>query len=441
MASPVMCPIQYCSGPGYCSQKLEQEYQQFNLPLNLSREFCSMNFASHISILAESIEAIDEVCQQVIEDLAGTAPNLAFVFVTHPHRAEFESLAEIIQSKLGCQVLLGCAAESVAGNELEIEVEPAISLWAGHLQGATFEPFHIQFRRTADGIVCDGLPDVEEGSESSTRAIFLLGDPYTSQIELVFDHFAEVLPGVPILGGMASGARRPGENRLFFNGECLDEGSVGVIVRGGPKIKSIVSQGCRQIGHPFIVTKADANQILELGGKPAIVRLSETWREINGEDQRLVRQGLHVGIVMNEYKEKFQNGDFLIANMLGVDQESGMLVIGNTVRVGQTIQFHVRDAKSADEELHQMLKRETSQNKPAAALLFSCNGRGTRLFEEQHHDATAIQTDCGPLPLAGFFAQGELGPVGNKNYIHGFTASVVLFEEQQAASSRSTESP
>ena len=387
-----------------------------------------MSFASSLSTSSDTITAIDSVCRKVRARLNGDTPNLAFLFLTHAHASGFDQAAARVQESLGCRLLLGCAAESIAGDGEEIEGQPGVSLWAAHLPGAVLEPFQLQFRSTADGLVCDGFPEFSPEATTDIRAMLLLGEPYSCAVDFIIEQLQDMAPGVPLLGGMASGGHGRGQNRLFYQGECVDHGAVGVIVRGGPRIKSIVSQGCRQIGHTYVITKAERNVILELGGKPALERLQETWQEISGDDQRLVQQGLHVGIVMNEYKDSFHSGDFLVGNVLGADQATGSIAVGNLVRTGQTIQFHVRDARSADEELRQMLVRETQGQQVAAALLFSCNGRGTQLFSEPHHDAGTIQSVCGPIPLAGFFAQGELGPVGTRNYIHGFTASVVLFE-------------
>jgi small ligand-binding sensory domain FIST len=239
------------------------------------------------------------------------------------------------------------------------------------------------------------------------------------------------LPGVPLIGGMAGGGAGPEENRLLLNDRGLVSGGVGAILRGGPKVHSIVSQGCRPIGSTFVVTKVENNVILELGGKPALSRLEQTYAGLSEEDRHLIRKGLHVGIAMSEFKQTFSRGDFLISNVLGADRESGAVAIGNFVRMGQTVQFHIRDADTADEDLRQLLAAQSPlmAGRRKGALLFSCNGRGTQLFPKPDHDTGVIQELCGPLPLAGVFAQGELGPVGNRNYIHGFTASIALFED------------
>jgi small ligand-binding sensory domain FIST len=204
-----------------------------------------------------------------------------------------------------------------------------------------------------------------------------------------------------------------------------------VLLQGDLKYRSVVSQGCRPIGKPLVVTKSRDNYILELGGKTPLIHLQNLWNELGDRDQNLVQQGMHLGVVINEYRDTFQRGDFLVRNVLGIDRNTGALGVTDRIRVGQTVQFHVRDAATADEDLRLLLESDAKAHAgpPRGALLFSCNGRGTRLFPQPNHDAGVIQELLGPVPLAGFFAQGELGPVGGQNFIHGFTASVLLFEE------------
>jgi small ligand-binding sensory domain FIST len=250
-------------------------------------------------------------------------------------------------------------------------------------------------------------------------------------VDLFLSQVNEVSPGVRVLGGMASGIRARGECRLLHDGGAVNQGAAGVLLHGPVGLRSIVSQGCRPIGRPLVITRAEDNIIYELGGRPSFERLKELWEGLNPEEQNLFRQGLHIGRVINEYQADFQRGDFLVRNVLGIEQSSGALGINDRVRVGQTVQFHVRDADTADEDLHALLQLDlhAHDRRPTAGLVFSCNGRGTRLFREPHHDARALRAEAGPIPLAGFFAQGELGPVGGQNFIHGFTASIALFEE------------
>jgi len=206
----------------------------------------------------------------------------------------------------------------------------------------------------------------------------------------------------------------------------FEQGAAVVLLQGGVQVKTVVSQGCRPIGQHFVITKAERNVIQQLGGVPAYRRLDELFQTLPTRDQKMVQHGLHVGRVVSEYQDKFEQGDFLIRNVVGVDPEEQTITISDYVRPGQTVQFHIRDADTADAELRQLLSRV--ENPTAAALLFTCNGRGTRLFSEPHHDALAIKNAAGDIPLAGLFAAGELGPIGGKNFMHGFTASIALFQ-------------
>jgi small ligand-binding sensory domain FIST len=209
----------------------------------------------------------------------------------------------------------------------------------------------------------------------------------------------------------------------------VDVGAVGVLLRGPAGVRGVVSQGCRPIGEPLVVTRSQDNVILELGGQSPLARVKAMYDALPVRDQDLFQRGPHVGLAMSEYRDKFGHGDFLIRNLYGIDRASGAMRITDRVRAGQTVQFHIRDADSADEDLRRLLRRESENGtaRPQAALMFTCNGRGTRLFGQPHHDAAALAAELGPVPAAGLFAAGEFGPVGGRNFVHGFTASVVLF--------------
>ena len=208
-----------------------------------------------------------------------------------------------------------------------------------------------------------------------------------------------------------------------LNEQILDNGAVGVFVDRGVEVRTLVSQGCRPIGKPYVVTRAERNFVEELGGQPALERLQEIAAAASEEDRELLRGGLHVGLVVDEHKAEFERGDFLVRNLLGADRESGALAVGDRVNVGQTVQFHVRDAAAADEDLRELLGGVDAD----AALLFTCNGRGRHLFGTPDHDAGLVEQMLGPIPVAGCFCAGEIGPVGGRNFLHGFTASLALF--------------
>jgi small ligand-binding sensory domain FIST len=391
----------------------------------------AMPFMTALSTNQATEAAVAEVCRQVQERWTGPV-DLALVFFSPHHQARADRLGSILQEQTSPRCLLGCVGEAVVNNAQEIEHRPAISLWlARWSRPVELEPFFLELEETPDGYSLMGWPDGIVTADPAESAILLLGDPTSFPPDLFLEQVNENHPGLRVMGGMASGMRQEGECRLLLGGRVLDHGAVGVLLQGPLAARGIVSQGCRPIGKPMLITKGTENLILELGGKPPLAQLQEVWQNLSPRDQRLFERGLHVGRVINEYQDRFQRGDFLVRNVLGLDRDSGALAITDRVRVGQTIQFHVRDADTADEDLHELLQLHACSHhkKPAGALLFTCNGRGSRLFKQPDHDARTIRQELGDVPLAGFFAAGELGPVGGQNFIHGFTASVVLFEE------------
>jgi small ligand-binding sensory domain FIST len=314
-------------------------------------------------------------------------------------------------------VLFGGTAGAVIGGGREVEDSPAISLFAARLPATLLTPVRLEVVPTPDGPSLVGWPDHPDGT------MLLMADPFTFPADAFLDRVNEDLPKLQIIGGLASAAMQPGGNRLILDEEITDSGAVGVVLSGGVEIRTVVSQGCRPVGKPYVVTKSDRNFILELGGKPALERLQETATAANDEERELMRQGLQIGCVVDETRLEFGRGDFLVRGVVGADQRSGAIAVGDTIEVGRTVQFQVRDASSADEDLRDLLTAAEAD----AALLFTCNGRGQRLFGEGDHDAGVVDQLLGPLPLAGCFCAGELGPVGARNFLHGFTASLALF--------------
>jgi small ligand-binding sensory domain FIST len=390
-----------------------------------------MPFASSLSTAPTTDAALLDVCSFVRKQLAD-APDLAVLFFSIHHGDNADDIVRLVQERLSPRCLLGCIGESIVGNDQEIERGPALSLWAAKwAHPVAMAPFQLMLERTSEGPSLLGWPDALEEAQPKQAAILLLGDPFTLPVDLLLEQINESHPGLPVLGGMASAVRAPGECRLLLDGKVHDQGGVGVLLQGEIGLRSIVSQGCRPIGKHMVITKADENIIEGLGGKPPLTQLQQLWQELSQEEQQLFQQGLHIGRVINEYQGTFRRGDFLVRNVLGLDKTSGALAITDRVRVGQTVQFHVRDAVTADEDLHALLQQDISAHprQPSSALLFTCNGRGTRLFPQAHHDVRVLRKEAGPIPVAGFFAQGELGPIGGQNFIHGFTASIALFDE------------
>jgi small ligand-binding sensory domain FIST len=388
-----------------------------------------MQVHSALSKADGTADALDEVCRVATTRLGGGSVDLAFAFFSPNHAESADLIVSTVRERLRPKVLLGCSAESVIGDTQEVEGQSALCLWAGHLPGTTLTPFHLEFVQTGEQFTASGWPK-DMPTLDQNPSFLVIAEPFTTPAEALLGDLAERFPGASAIGGMASGAQEPGANRLLFNETVVDSGVVGVAVTGAVCIRTVVSQGCRPIGDRFMITQADQNVIHELSGKPALECLREVFSLLSPVEQRQAERALHLGVVIDEHKGQFERGDFLIRNLIGVDQKTGSLAVADYVRVGQTVQFQIRDGASASEDLRALLtgeREDTHAGDPIGALLFSCNGRGQRFFRTPHHDVTAVREKMGGIPVGGFFAMGEIGPVGGNNFLHGYTASVALF--------------
>jgi small ligand-binding sensory domain FIST len=385
-------------------------------------------FMTAYSTIEDTADALAQIREEIRVQLAGAA-DLVLLFLSPHHADQLERVAAAVCDATRTQNLLGCTGESIVAGEQEIEGQPAIAVWVAQMPGVRVSPFHLSFERHSDGGLFTGWPRELSDSLPAGSTLLLLGEPFSFPADVLIAQLNESEPVVPVVGGMASGGWGPGQNRLLLGREVYDEGAVAAVIEGPLRVRTIVSQGCRPIGRPFVVTKSDRNVILELSGQTAMQRLHEVYETLGEREKELVRSGLHVGRVLSEYQDEFRRGDFLVRNVVGADPKSGAIAIGDYVKTGATVQFHIRDADTADDDLRAMLADAMDDGaRPAGALLFTCNGRGTRLFPEDSHDARCVQAAFNGVPLAGFFAQGELGPVQNRNFLHGFTASLALFE-------------
>lgn len=382
-----------------------------------------MKVGASLSTGADSPRAAKEAAVEARRALGEETPSLAVLFVSPHHAGAADVVLGAVREAAGGARVIGCVGEAVVGGDREVEREPAVSVWMAALPGPV-ETFHMEFVRTTEGGVFAGWR-FEKGAGG---VHLLICDPFTFPADLLLRHLNEHAPGTVVMGGMASGAMGPGETRLFVDDRVVDAGAVGARLEG-VELRPLVSQGCRPVGSVYAVTKAQGNVILELGGRPPLERLRELAGRLSPADRELLSRGLHIGRVIDEYKTELGPGDFLVRSVVGLDPSTGAMAVGDQFEVGETVQFHLRDAEAADQELRTMLDRELSDlggRRPAGALLFTCNGRGSRMFASPDHDAALIARALGGLPLAGFFCAGELGPVGGKNFLHGFTASLAL---------------
>jgi small ligand-binding sensory domain FIST len=386
-----------------------------------------MPFAAAVSRHPVASMAVGEVVGDVLEAI-GRAPDLAVVFVTAPMTGALEDAVRAIRTLLAPACLMGVTADAVLAGAVGVEHEAAIVLWAAQL-GADCLPVRITARRDGDGFTFDALGPLAEIARTQPGcSLLLFPDPFSFPTEDFLESLASVAPGLAVSGGLASAARVPGQNRLVLDDAMYSDGAVGVLLPRAPA--TVVAQACRPIGQPFIVTKAEHNLIVELGGRPAFQRLMEMVNALEDEDRALAARGLHCGIVADEGKVQFERGDFLVRGVLGAEHERGAVAVGAVVPVGATVQFHVRDPASAGADLASLLDGHRADG----ALVFTCTGRGSAMFGNPHHDADMLDdllhgTGSRRPAIAGMFAAGELGPVGNRNAVHTFTASVALFRD------------
>lgn len=390
----------------------------------------TLKFAAAVSRERDSRAAGSAVAQAVRRDLGSREADLACLFFSSHYAGSAEELVEAIRQELAPRLLIGCSGEGVIGGGEEIESAAAVTLWTAALPGVVLTPVRLSAERDEYGVSLTGWPgDLEASSERPS--FVLLADPFSTPMDEVLSLITERCHDAPAIGGLAGGGRDQGDNRLVLDGDVYEEGLVGVALSGPLAIRTVISQGCRPIGERYVVTRAEHNVIHELSGTPALERLQSFFGSLSDEEQRLAQRALHIGIVMDEQRNRFERGDFLVRNLIGADQRSGSVAIGDLVKEGQTVQFHLRDARSATEDLHLMLAAERARHRqpPLGALVFSCCGRGRGLFGRPHHDVSILRERAGDIPIAGFFAQGEIGPVGGSNFLHGYTASVALFSE------------
>jgi small ligand-binding sensory domain FIST len=310
------------------------------------------------------------------------------------------------------------SACGVLGGPHGVEEVAAVSLWAGRLHGQAV-PFHLTAVEDGDSWRLDGLPSIPDGDVTTV----LLPDPFTFPLSEFVRALRRDKPGVRLIGGVASAATRAGGNRLVIGGRVVRHGAVGVLLPAASTPQTVVSQGCRPIGQPLTVTRAEHNVLQELAGRPALERLIELLEGLTPAERALASQGIHCGVVADEHRLDFGRGDFLIRGLLGVDRDEGSITVGEAVPVGATVQFQVRDASTAGEDLRVLLGAQPHRG----ALVFTCNGRGAAMFGTADHDARIVCDQIGSDAVAGMFSAGEIGPVAGHNAIHGFTASVALF--------------
>lgn len=356
--------------------------------------------------------------------------SLGMVFMSPKFFPQAEQVLEILRLNAQIPLLVGCSSGGLVANAEEIESAGGLVLALYALPGAKLKGIRFTQENVAEAGAENYWP-VETGlSPQKVNGWLAFIDPFHLDAESWLRSWNKNYAAVPTYGGLASGEFSEQRTQIYLDGQVYEDGGVALAVSGDVTLAGVVSQGCTPIGEAWTLTRVEQNLIRHIGNRPAYAVLAETVQKLSAEDQRKAQGNLHIGLVVNEYLEDFHRGDFLVRNLLGGDPNSGVLAVGALPRMGQTIQFQRRDADAASEDMNQLLavtKSGLGATPVYGGCLFCCNGRGKNLFGRLSHDAELVQAHFGPTGLSGFFCNGEIGPVGQKNYLHGFTAALALF--------------
>jgi small ligand-binding sensory domain FIST len=397
-----------------------------------------MKWASAISEQTALEPAIAECVADLREQLGDAAPDLAVVFASFHYREGYDAIPSLVREQLGsgpfglnAPLVLGCSGGGIIGNGLEVEQRPALSITAASLPDVTLVDFHLEGER---------LPDLDAGPEqwesllqvnsAAAPQFVILADPHSFPVQNLLLGMDYAFAGSAKIGGLASGGQEQGGNALFLGDRVHHSGAVGVALHGNIAVDTVVAQGCRPIGKPMRITQSRRNLLEGLDGESPLTVLRGLFPTLSQRDQGLMRNSLFLGVVMDDFIDEPQQGDFLIRNVMGMDDRSGTLAIGEMLKEGQLVQFHLRDAETSAQDLTAVLDRyagDNRENQVHGALLFSCLGRGQYLYGRPNHDTDIFRDKLGAVPLGGFFCNGEIGPVSGVTFLHGYTSSFGIF--------------
>jgi small ligand-binding sensory domain FIST len=390
---------------------------------------------NEFSIAAHWPGGFDETgLRQWAENLRAQLPaaqvSLGLVFMSPKFFPHARQTLEILRVHARIPLLAGCSSTGLIAGAQEIEGASGFVLALYSLPGAELKGFHFTQKQVeeADGTAYWNLETGIEPKRSNGWLVFI--DPFHLDAESWIRSWNEAYAPLPALGGLASGAFSDQTTQVYLNGDVFEDGGVAISVGGDVKLAGVISQGCTPIGETWTLTRVEHNLIRQIANRPAYAVLAETFQKLPPAEQQKTRGNLFIGLVVNEYLEDFHRGDFLVRNLIGGDPNSGVLAIGATPRAGQTMQFQRRDAVAATEDMNELLSRAKKQLADSTiygGCLCCCNGRGQNLFGSPNHDAELVKKQLGPIGLAGFFCNGEIGPIGQKNFLHGNTALLALF--------------
>ena len=390
-----------------------------------------MKWASAVSEHDSLLEAMKECATAVKQEMGELQPDLSVIFISSHFADQFEAVPDMVREHLGPVLLFGCSAGGVIGGGKEVEHRPGISLTVASLPDVELSPFHLDGSDVPD---MDAAPDAWENainvSSQDDPRFVLLADPFSFPCQNFIAGMDYAFSKSVKIGGMASSGNHSGDNALFLGETVYRSGAIGLAMRGNIAVDTVVAQGCRPVGQLMSITKCQQNLLMELDERPTLDVLRELHGSSNERDKGLMQNSLFLGILMDDLIDDARQGDFLIRNVIGMDGRAGVLAIGEMLREGQRVQFHLRDAITSAEDLVTLLARYADEERVTdceGSLLFSCLGRGEYLYGRPDHDTEVFHGKLGSVPLGGFFCNGEIGPVGGSTFLHGYTSSFGIF--------------
>lgn len=389
-----------------------------------------MRWASIVSVHESTSAAVDEVCAGVVHALGSSSPQLLLVYVTAHHQSDYATVVSGLRSAFPDAQLLGCSAASVIGDGHEIEGVAAISLTAAVLPDVEIVAFELRSTDAGAPPVFDDLAAHVGVDPDLAPAFVLLTDPFTVRADVLGHTLDVAYPGSPKIGGLASGGGEPGSCALFLGDRVLTSGAVGIALTGDLEMVTVVAQGCLPVGADMRVTGMEGHLVTALDGMNAFARLEKAIGDLDVLTRSLLTRGPMIGVAMNPAATTLNRGDYLVRQLVGGDPKRGALAIAHPLKLGDIVRLHVRDAASSTEDLRELLARQPREQ-PEAALIFSCVGRGREFHGEPDYDVRAVRAQFGPIPVGGFFCNGELGPVHGQTFLHSWTSAMGLIRARE----------
>jgi small ligand-binding sensory domain FIST len=383
---------------------------------------------SRLILGAFSEKAVSAAAEEARAECGGQ-PTCGFLFLSPSWMPQVTEVLDLVRLHGRVPLLVGSVGAGLIGRRQEVEGSAGMSLLLVSIPETKLTPVLISNEQIEES-TGPAYWQMETGlGPDEVDSWIILANPFSPNLEGWLAQWNVAFPDAPSIGGLSSGSPESGESSLLFDGQAVDAAVLALALKGG-KLRTIVSQGCKPVGEPFTITQAEENLVYALGSRPAYQVLSETFNNLSDDEKERARGNLFAGLAASEYVADLKRGDFLVRNLLGADPQTGAVAIGARARTGQTLQYQLRDKITAHADLLELAKINGLKGcKPFASLVFSCNGRGQRFFGIPNHDASTLAEIFGPVPSAGFFCNGEIGPIGNASYLHGYTASVALFCE------------